>query len=128
MINKDYQGYTLLVAEDNETNFAFIQACFRATGLRILHAKNGDETVAFCRSEPDIGLIIMDGQMPIKSGFEAAVEIHAFRPELPIILVTAYVSYASGRLAIESGCNDYLAKPISCASLKSALEKWIIKK
>lgn len=128
MINNNYAGYTILVAEDNEANFAFVKACFRQTYLRILHAKNGHETVDLCRSEPDIGLIIMDGQMPQKSGYEATVEIHSFRPELPIILLTAYVSAASGRIALESGCNDFLAKPISCATLKSALEKWILKK
>jgi CheY-like chemotaxis protein len=71
-------------------------------------------------------MIIMDGMMPLKTGYDATREIRNFRPELPIILLTAHVSQGSIRDAVLSGCNDYLAKPIGPKELLTVLKKWLV--
>lgn len=123
-----YTGQTILIAEDDDLNFSLFYISLRETGVKILHAENGQQAIDLCREHPEIDLIIMDGMMPAMNGFDATRLIRIFRPELPIILLTAYVSQASIHSAVESGCSDYLSKPIDQQTLKTALQKWLIKK
>ncbi len=121
-----FTGQTILVAEDDDTNFDYITQTYRSTGLNILRAENGEEAVDRCKTDPEIRMVIMDGMMPLKTGYDATREIRKFRPGLPIILLTAYVSQDSIRNAVTSGCNDYLAKPIGPEELLSVLKKWLV--
>ena len=123
---QSYTGYTILIAEDNVSNFDYIKNTFRTTGLTILHAANGKEAVDYCLAHPEIRLVLMDGMMPEMTGYEATIEIRKFRTELPIVLLTAYVSQPSIRDAVISGCTDYLAKPIGTDELLTVLKKWIV--
>ena len=118
----------MLVAEDNQENYEYLWHSLKNTGLEILMAVNGIEAVAQCREHPEISLILMDGMMPEMTGYQATVEIKKFRPELPIIILTAYVDQTSIRDAVRSGCNDYLAKPIGPEELFAAVNKWLLKK
>ena len=121
-----YPGFTILIAEDDDTNFDYIQQTYRATGLTILRAANGQMAIDICYDHPEIRLVLMDGMMPVKTGYSAAREIRVFRPDLPIIILTAYVSQESIRDAVTSGCNDYLAKPIGSEELLTVLKKWLM--
>jgi two-component system cell cycle response regulator DivK len=126
MEKMNYSGYTLLVAEDDDNNFEYIQQIYRGTGLTILRATTGLEAVEYCRKNPDIRVVMMDGMMPVMTGYDATHEIRKFRSDLPIIILTAYVSQASIRDAVMSGCNDYMAKPIGPEELQSMLKKWMV--
>ncbi len=119
-------GYTILVAEDDDTNFEYIIQTLQTTELTILHAVNGQEAIDFCYKHPEIRLILMDGIMPVKTGYDATREIRIFRPNLPVIILTAYISQESIRDAVMSGCNDYLAKPIGPEELHAVLKKWLV--
>ena len=123
-----YSGHTILIAEDDNLNYSLFYTSLRKTGVKILHAENGKQAIDLCREHPEIDLIIMDGMMPVMNGFDATRQIRMFRPDVPIILLTAYVSSASIHGAVESGCNDYLSKPISQETLQTTLQKWLIKK
>jgi CheY-like chemotaxis protein len=123
-----YTGHTILIAEDDVLNYNLFHASLRNTGVTILHAENGQQAIDFCREHPEIDLIIMDGMMPGMNGFDATRQIRMFRPDLPIVLLTAYVSSASIHSAVESGCNDYLSKPINQETLTTTLRKWLINK
>jgi len=124
----EYAEHTIMIAEDDDLNYDLFYASLRKTGVKILRAQNGEQAINLCREHPEIELIIMDGMMPLMTGFDATRQIRLFRPELPIILLTAYVSSASIHSAVESGCNDYLSKPINQETLKTTLRKWLIKK
>jgi len=126
MEDLNYCGYTILVAEDEETNFEYIRSVYKVTGLTLLRAKTGMEAIELCKEHPEIRLIIMDGMMPVMNGYNATREIRNFRKNLPVILLTAYVSQSSIRDAVTSGCNDYLAKPIGNEELLTMLKKWLI--
>ena len=126
MIKRIYNGETILVAEDDEYSFEYIRRVLRDSGLTILKAVNGEEAVSRCKMHPEIRMILMDGMMPVMTGYQAATIIHGFRPDLPVVILTAFVSTESIRDAVISGCNDYLAKPFWTEELCSIVKKWLI--
>jgi CheY-like chemotaxis protein len=75
-------------------------------------------------------LILMDLQMPIMNGFEAAQHIRRWeqesgRPRCPILALTANVFDSDRRHCLAVGMDDFLVKPITLADLRSALLKWL---
>lgn len=100
---------TLLVAEDNESNFTLINAILKDYNL--VHAWNGQEAVEFYKKyEPD--LILMDLKMPIMDGYQATAEIRKTNTLIPIIAVTAFAFSEDEQRVHQSGFSAYVAKPI----------------
>jgi len=94
-------------------------------GLKIIHAKDGQETVEICKSNPNIDLILMDIKMPIMDGHEAAKQIKKLRPDLPIIAQSAY-ALENEKEKFSGDCFDeYITKPIDVKELKSKFKKFI---
>lgn len=123
---KPAKNFTILVAEDEEVNFLFIEALFEAKngkGFDILHAKNGQEAVDLCRQNKKIDLVLMDIKMPVMNGHEATAKIKSEFPNLPIIAQTAYSRYSDKQLAIKHGCNDFISKPLNKEKLFSLIDK-----
>ncbi len=112
----------VLVAEDDEINFMFFETILKKVSSQIIHAVNGKEAVDFCREHPDISFVIMDIKMPVMNGLEATHEIKSFRNELPIIALTAYAMSSDEKMALEAGCDAYLAKPIKKQDLFTKLK------
>jgi two-component system, cell cycle response regulator DivK len=127
MDKMDFSDSTVLIAEDNTANFSLFQLSLAKTGVKVLHAADGKVAVDICLSHPEIGMVFMDGMMPSLNGYEATREIRKFRPGLPIVLITAFVSSKSIQEAIANGCNDYIAKPISPETLRAVLNKWLLR-
>jgi CheY-like chemotaxis protein len=103
---------TILVAEDDDANFMLLKAILNMPFLNILHAENGLQTIDLALFHPEIELILMDIKMPEVDGFEATSQIKCFRPDLPIIALTAYSNSEDKEMAFKSGCDDFLTKPI----------------
>lgn len=111
---------TLLVAEDNESNFTLFHAMLKE--YNILHARNGREAVELHRDHhPD--LILMDLKMPEMDGYEATRQIRATDPDIPIIAVTAFAFAEDEQRVAQSGFNAYIAKPIKPARLIQTISK-----
>ena len=126
-VSERYDGFIILIAEDNEENYAYLKiACTRA-GLEVLHAKTGSEAVRLCAEHPEICLVLMDGMMPEMTGYEATIKIKQSMPSIPIVILTAFVSQTSINNAVVCGCNDYLAKPIGLNEIFMTIKKWVIK-
>jgi CheY-like chemotaxis protein len=123
-IKKEKTGQpVLLIAEDDESNFFVLEVVIKkTTGAKVIRASNGIEAVDLCRENQAITLVLMDIKMPIMDGLEATREIKAFRPDLPIIAITAYAMSGDEQKALNAGCDDYLAKPVSMKSLVAKLE------
>jgi PAS domain S-box-containing protein len=119
------EGRTILIAEDEESNFALIMAMLKPAGYNLLRVKDGLEAIDTCRKNPDIDLILMDIKMPVINGCDAAFEILKFRQDLPIIAQTAYAHPDDRIRAIECGCADYIAKPFNREQLMSLIKKYI---
>ncbi len=122
---KDYSGKTILIAEDEKSNFDFLRILFTRMNINVLWAKDGYEAVSLCKSNPEIDLVLMDVKMPIMNGLEATKIIKSQRPYLPIIAQTAYAMISYKQEAINAGCDDYLSKPLKISQITEILEKYL---
>jgi len=114
---------TILVAEDNESNFILMTYILKRS-YQYLRAKNGQEAVDMVE-KGGIDLVLMDIKMPVKDGLEATKEIKDAHPEIPIIALTANAFDSDRQLAFEAGCNDFLSKPVSSEKCLNTIAKYI---
>src|SRR5690606_29971798 len=75
---------TVLVAEDNDVNYAYLYQVLTRAKCTVIRANNGSEAVHICEKNPDIAMVLMDVRMPILDGLEAAKLILQQNPNLPI--------------------------------------------
>lgn len=119
---------TILVAEDEESNYLYISIFLENHKIKTLHAVNGKDAVEMVRTNPDIGLVLMDMKMPDMDGYSATKEIKKIRPGLPVIAQTAYAMKSDEIKCLEAGCDDYIAKPIVASLLLQKLSAVLGKK
>lgn len=123
------EGKRLLLAEDNAVNMEIATELLSADGAEITQAWNGKEAVeAFKASEPfTFDGILMDMQMPVMDGCEAAKQIRALkRPDaqsIPIIAVTANAFAEDIAATEDAGMNGHVSKPIDFALLYKIFER-----
>ncbi|MDP3399190.1 MAG: PAS domain S-box protein, partial [Bacteroidales bacterium] len=115
----------ILIAEDDESSYLFQSVVVKRAGYNVLRAVNGVEAVEYCKSKPEISLVLMDIKMPLLNGIEATEQIRDFRKDLPIIAVTAYAQSDDEYRILQSGCNDYITKPIKSETLLEKIRKFI---
>lgn len=115
----------ILVAEDDEINYQYLEEILVRTGARILRAENGLEAINLAESEEKIDLILMDIKMPQVDGIEATKYISAIRPDIPIIAQTAFAMEDDKLKCLQAGCTAYLTKPIERQKLYILLERYI---
>ena len=123
----DFKEHTILVAEDIDFSFLYVEAVLRRTGIKILWAQNGKEAVEHVKTNLDIDIVLMDMHMPIMNGYDATGIISSLRPGLPIIAQTAFVLPEDVKKCYAAGCTGYLAKPIRKEQLLNTLSEYFDK-
>jgi CheY-like chemotaxis protein len=108
----NWSDYTILVVEDNYISYRLLQLLLKNTLVNIVHAENGQKAIDMVNTHPEISLVLMDIQLPFMNGFEATMEIKKIRPELPVIAQTANAMDDDKLKCLNSGCSDYITKPI----------------
>jgi two-component system sensor histidine kinase/response regulator len=108
----DNKEKTILVAEDDDINFSYLNILLQNSMTRIIHARDGYEAVRLCREHPEINAVLIDLKMPVLDGIEAARQIKNLRKDLPVLAVTAYSGSEDRQLAMESGCDEFITKPV----------------
>lgn len=121
-------GKTILVAEDDELNYSYIETLLKKNGYTVLRAANGLEAINLCSGKTEIDLVLMDIKMPLMDGHEATRKIRAVKPRLPIIAQTAFAHDADRLKALENGCNDYISKPFTMNMLLSKISSLLSNK
>lgn len=121
----DWSQYTILIAEDEETNFVYLETALIKTKANIIRAKDGKEAVEAAKVNPGIDLILMDIKMPEMNGLEATRSIKSFRKDVPVIAQTAFAMDEDKRNCSAVGCDDFLAKPIRYTVLLDTLAKYL---
>lgn len=119
----DGRGRLILVADDDYNSFLYFKYLLSDRNYKVIRASNGAEAVRLCRENQNISIVLMDIKMPVLDGYEATRRIREFNRELPIIAQTAFVHEGDTKRAIESGCNDYLDKPIKKKRLLECINR-----
>jgi PAS domain S-box-containing protein len=117
---------TLLIAEDEDSNFMLLEELLSDTGIKIIRAINGIEAVEICKSNPHIDLVLMDIKMPEMDGYEATIRIKELKPNLYIIAQTAYSSVVDKNKAFACGCSDFMSKPLKKELLLSKINEQLL--
>lgn len=118
-----HKEIVILVAEDNQSNYDLIEAMIGKT-YKLVHALDGMEAIQlYEKYSPN--LILMDIKMPNLDGLDATRIIREVSPKIPVIAVSAYAYEKDKAAAIESGCNEFLTKPISPDLLKDTINKYL---
>lgn len=125
VMEKNYDGKTVLIAEDEKSNFDFLRILLNRMNINVLWARDGNEAVSICENVSSVNLVLMDIKMPNLNGYDASRLIKSKRPDLPIIAQTAYAMKSDKIDATNAGCDGYLAKPIKIKQINEVLEKYL---
>ncbi len=120
----NWEDKTILVVEDEDINYIFIEEALLMSNARLLWAKDGEEAIEFIKSN-SVDLVLMDIKMPNMNGYEATEAIKKLQPKVPIIAQTAFAISGEKEQILNVGCDDYISKPIKVETLYSVLNKWI---
>jgi len=121
----NFKGKSILVAEDEDSSYFYIENVLRNTHVTIERAKNGQETIDMVFKNNHYDLVLMDIQMPIVSGYVAIKSIKAKKGKLPIIVQTAYAFSDQKDKILNSGCDALISKPFKSHELLSAIDKFL---
>ena len=116
----------ILVVEDQEDNRRILRDMLGNAGYELIEAESGEEALStLVTSRPD--LILMDIQLPVMDGYEAARRIKS-NPDMkavPIIAVTSYALAGDEAKAPAAGCSAYVSKPYSPRALLAKVREYL---
>lgn len=116
---KEFQGYKILVAEDNIINQKVLKGLLDESGIELVIANDGREALDILNQDDDFLLILMDAHMPRLDGFEASREIRS-NPRFDHILIVALSGDTAAddiRKMQEAGMSEHLEKPLQIDAL-----------
>ena len=124
-------GTRILLTEDNDLNAEIATELLQEEGCTVDRAKDGVECVDMLEKAANgtYQLILMDVQMPVMNGYDAARKIRRLddpqKANIPIIAMTANAFSEDRQVALEVGMNDHIAKPIDMSVLVPTLRKYL---
>ncbi|GAB7089207.1 response regulator [Marinifilum fragile] len=121
----NWEGKVLLVAEDEDFNYIFLEEVLTDTNARLIRAKDGVEAIRLFEANPEIDLVLMDMQMPVMNGYDATRSIKKLNHQIPIIAQTAYHYGEAYEEIMAAGCDDFVTKPIDINGLKDVIARFI---
>lgn len=118
----EWKDKTILVADDDLINFKLMNYMLKKTGANIVWAKNGQEAVMASKTDK-FDAILMDVQMPVMNGKDAAQKIREDNKDVPIIILSAHTSNELRSWTEQTGTNGFLNKPVQADQLVGTIEK-----
>ena len=124
-------GTKILLTEDNDLNAEIATELLQEEGCTVDRAKDGVECVDMLEKAANgtYQLILMDIQMPVMNGYDAARKIRGLddpqKANIPIIAMTANAFTEDRQVALDAGMNDHIAKPINMNVLVPTLRKYL---
>ena len=128
---KSLSGTKILLAEDNDLNAEIAVELLQEEGCTVDRAKDGVECVDMLEKAADgtYQLILMDIQMPVMNGYDAAKKIRRMddlpKADIPIIAMTANAFSEDKQAALDAGMNDHVSKPINRNILVPTIQKYL---
>lgn len=125
IVYPDWAGKTILIAEDEDSNFEVLRYSLLRTHIRIVRAVNGVEAVDYVMQSsnglPD--LVLMDIKMPVMDGMEASAKIKERHPNLPVIAQTGYAIPLDERDMTRAHFDGFVTKPIATRKLLEKMQQ-----
>ena len=120
-----WHGTRVLLVDDNDINQELASELLGDAGVCVTVAEHGRHALELLQQQP-FDVVLMDCQMPVMDGYEAAAEIrrHPQWAALPIIAMTADVMSGDRERALSSGMNDHIAKPLDIDAMFATLARW----
>ena len=128
---KSLSGTKILLAEDNDLNAEIAVELLQEEGCTVDRAKDGVECVDMLEKAANgtYQLILMDIQMPVMNGYDAAKKIRRMddlpKADIPIIAMTANAFSEDKQAALNAGMNDHVSKPINMNILVPTIQKYL---
>ena len=128
---KSLSGTKILLAEDNDLNAEIAVELLQEEGCTVDRAKDGVECVDMLEKAANgtYQLILMDIQMPVMNGYDAAKKIRRMddppKADIPIIAMTANAFSEDKQAALDAGMNDHVSKPINRNVLVPTIQKYL---
>ncbi|MBW2615305.1 MAG: sigma-54-dependent Fis family transcriptional regulator [Deltaproteobacteria bacterium] len=113
---------TILIVDDEKNYLVVLEALLGPEGYEIVTTDNASDALRSVR-ESDLDLVITDMKMPGMSGMELLEECKKVRPELPVIMMTAYGTIEMAVEAMKKQAYDYITKPFNNDELKLIIKK-----
>lgn len=125
-VKASLNGSKVLLVEDNEINQQVGTELLQQAKIEVTLAENGRQALELINSQT-FDAVLMDVQMPIMDGFEATKAIREDErfQLLPIIAMTANAMKEDRQRCLQSGMDDFIAKPIEPSDMYAILDKWI---
>lgn len=125
--NNVFTPSEIIIADDHLASFQYLKTLLTPLGFTCLHAANGREVLQILERKANISLILIDIKMPVMDGLETVRKIREKDKTLPVIAQTAYAFPSDREKALESGCNDYISKPVVKDELLKKIGKYLSK-
>lgn len=118
----------ILYIEDNEQNFYLVSFILRLRGHEVEWARDGQSGLDAVASQR-FDLILLDIQLPVLDGHGVATALRARQDtrEVPIVALTSYAMAGDRERALDSGCNEYIEKPIDPTRFAAQVEALLVR-
>ena len=124
---EDFTGKRVLLADDVQVNRVIASKLLGKLGFEVETAENGQEAVDKVKAAASgyYDVVLMDVQMPVMNGYEAASAIRALEDQdkagVPVVAMTANAFSEDIKKALDSGMNGHIAKPIDIKNMTETL-------
>ena len=112
----------VLILEDEVSIRSFVVINLKRAGYDVVEAGTGDEALELLKSNPDVGVAILDIMLPGIDGFEVCRSIRATDKKIGIIMLTARSQEMDKITGLMTGADDYMTKPFSPAELTARID------
>lgn len=119
------QKPTILIAEDDNFNYMYFSALLH-NKYNLLRAEDGGQAVEMALSN-DVDVVLMDYKMPVMTGLEAMKVIKQQKPNMKIVIQTAFALEDHKQQATLDGADEFLTKPVASSTLLDTLDRLIEK-
>jgi len=123
----DMSGKTVLIVDDAASNRLYLEFVIKNLGAKVFSAENGKDALDLVKKTKSIDLVLMDLNMPVMDGYESTSLIKKIRPDIIVIVQTAYSLPEHIEKAFSSGCDDFVKKPINVNELIITMNKCLTK-
>lgn len=121
-------GVRILVAEDGPDNREIINVLLEHAGANITAVTNGQEALDILQINKGLDqpfhCLLLDMQMPVLDGYQTINALRARGDKIPVIALTAYAMPTDRKKCLAAGCDEYLSKPFSAATLTNTIHRF----